>query len=171
MFLSVREMELHKIHFETTFQPGRIEFQDPKLRQASPLEARGTAELLGATEEIRVKGHLDVTMVAECDRCLEEAPFAIDQDFDLFYRPDSTEGSSHEISINEGESELGFYEGDGIELTDVIREQVLLALPMQRVCRDDCRGICPVCGQNRNQADCSCEPRPVDDRWTALRNL
>lgn len=171
MFLSIREMELHKVHFETTFPPGRIEFSDPKLRQASALEASGTAELVGATEEVRVKGHLDVTMVSECDRCLEEAAFPIAQDFDLFYSPGAPEGGSHEVAIDAVESELGFYQGGGLELTDVIREQVLLALPMQRVCREDCRGICPVCGQNRNQADCACQSRPLDDRWAALRDI
>ena len=171
MLLSIREMELHKIHFETTFPPGKIEFQDPKLRQVTPLETRGTAELIEATEEIRVKGHLNVTMATECDRCLEDAAFPIDQDFDLFYRPAVIEGGSHELPIDEGESEMGFYEGSGLELTDLICEQVLLALPMQRTCREDCRGICPNCGQDRNRAQCACQPRPTDDRWAALRDL
>ncbi len=51
---------------------------------------------------------------------------------------------------------MGFYEGDGVELNDVLREFVLLTLPMQRVCSEDCKGICPECGQNRNQKECAC---------------
>ena len=47
----------------------------------------------------------------------------------------------------------------------------LLSLPMQRICREDCHGICPNCGQDRNLADCACEPRPADDRWSALKKL
>ena len=69
---------------------------------------------------------------------------------------------AEEIRSTTGESEIGFYEGDGIELKDVLREYVLLALPMQRVCREDCQGICPVCGQNRNLVECGCEVKP----WT-----
>jgi uncharacterized protein len=58
-----------------------------------------------------------------------------------------------------------------MELEDILREQVLLALPMQRVCREDCRGICPVCGKDRNEAPCDCREHPADDRWRALGKL
>ena len=61
--------------------------------------------------------------------------------------------------------------GDGIELNDVLREYILLALPMQRVCSESCKGICPVCGQNRNLKECGCQLRAGDDRWAALKNL
>jgi uncharacterized protein len=56
-------------------------------------------------------------------------------------------------------------------LKDILREFVLLSLPMQRICREDCHGICPVCGQNRNQAGCACESKKMDDRWSALKKL
>lgn len=171
MFLSKREMELRKLRFETAYRPGEIEFFDNQLRQATLLEAAGSAELLGATQEIRVQGRLKVRMEAECDRCLGTARYDLDTDFDLFYRPEGTGIRSEEIELEEGETEIGYYEGDGLELKEILREQVLLALPMQRVCREDCKGICPVCGCDRNTAACDCVTRPVDDRWAALKNL
>jgi uncharacterized protein len=59
-----------------------------------------------------------------------------------------------------------------MELEDVLREQVLLALPMQRVCSDVCKGICPACGKNRNETECDCKLESHDDRWSdALRKL
>ena len=70
----------------------------------------------------------------------------------------------------DGESEIGYYEGDGVEIADVAREQVLLWLPMQWVCQADCKGICPICGQNRNLAPCNCQQQAVDDRWSVLRH-
>jgi len=76
-----------------------------------------------------------------------------------------------EIELDEGEAEMGFYDGAGIELKDVLREQVLLSLPMQLVCSEDCKGICSQCGKNKNTGLCQCEARPADDRWAALRNL
>jgi uncharacterized protein len=76
-----------------------------------------------------------------------------------------------EVAIDEGEAEIGFYEGDGMQLEDILREQILLSLPMQKICREDCRGICPVCGKNRNEFSCDCKIRSIDDRWQALRNL
>jgi uncharacterized protein len=66
---------------------------------------------------------------------------------------------------------MGFYEGDGLELNDVLREEVLLELPMQRICTESCKGICPVCGQNRNQIECACQASTADDRWAALKAL
>ncbi|MDP2998444.1 MAG: DUF177 domain-containing protein [Bryobacterales bacterium] len=171
MFLSKREMELRKLRFETAYPPGEIEFIDSQLRQASPLDVKGTAEVLGATEEIRLQGHLAVRMESECDRCLETARFPIDTDFDLFYRPEGTGIRSDEMELEPGETEIAYYSGEGLELNDILREQVLLALPMQRVCREECKGICPVCGKDRNEADCGCTVEPADDRWAALKNL
>jgi uncharacterized protein len=109
-------------------------------------------------------------MEAECDRCLEPASCPIDADFELYYRP-VEEGYGEEKAIDEGEAEMGFYEGDGVELNDVLREFILLTLPMQRVCSEDCKGICPECGQNRNQKECACLGAAADDRWAALKHL
>jgi uncharacterized protein len=110
-------------------------------------------------------------MAAECDRCLGRARFPLDGGFDLYYRPDSAIAREEEVEIGEDEVEIGFYEGGGLELEDVLREQVLLALPMQRTCREDCKGICPVCGRNRNETACDCRIESGDDRWGALRKL
>jgi uncharacterized protein len=172
MFLSVREMEVRKLRLDEIFAPGEIQFFENKLRQATPLHVVGTAELLRNTEgEIRIRGRLTVRMEAECDRCLEAASFPIDTTFDLFYEPAAASPVGEEIEIEAGEIEIGFYEGQGLELESILREQVLLTLPMQRICRGDCKGICPVCGQNRNLVQCGCQLKPVDDRWAALRNL
>ena len=172
MFISLQELEVKKVRFELAFPPGEINFSDAGLTQVTPLETQGSAELLANTlGEMRIKGHLTVRMRAECDRCLEPAEYPVDANFDLFYRPSSEVAGEDEVEIDAGETEIAFYEGDGIELKDVLREYVLLAMPMQRVCRQECQGICPVCGQNRNLVQCGCETKPVDDRWAALRNL
>lgn len=171
MFISVQDLELRKIHFDVDFPPGEIDFLDPALRQVGPLKANGVVELLAHTlGEIRIKGHLKAEFGGACDRCLEPASFRIDSDFDLFYRPANTGPDAEEMEIASGEEEIGFYEGDGLELEDVLREFVLLAMPMQMVCKPDCKGICPACGQNRNQAACSCAVKLSDDRWKALQN-
>ena len=173
MFFSVKELELRKAHFDVAFPPGEISFAEHQLRQVSPLRAEGSVELLGNTlGEIRVKGRLDVVMEAECDRCLEAARLPLETGFDLFYRPEPAHThAGEEVEIDEGESQIAFYEGEGLELSDILREHILLSLPMQRVCSEACKGICPVCGGNRNQASCNCETKPADDRWAALRNL
>jgi uncharacterized protein len=172
MFLSVKEMEKRKIRFDESFQPGRIDFSGEGLEQSSPLLAAGLAELLPQTGgEVRIQGRYTVEMTAECDRCLGVARFPLNESFDLFYRPMVEIAHEDEVAITEGEAEIGFYEGEALELEDVLRERVLLALPMQRVCRETCRGICPVCGKNRNDGACDCKPDAENDRWGALRKL
>src|ERR1051326_2509522 len=166
MFLSVKEMELRRIRFDETFEPGQIDFAGENLEQNSPLQAAGIAELLAHSEgELRIQGRYTVEMAAQCDRCLGTARFPLDSRFDLFYRPVSFIAREEEVGIDEGEAEIGFYEKGGIELEEILREQVLLALPMQRVCSAACKGICPVCGRNRNETTCDCKIENSDDRW------
>jgi uncharacterized protein len=172
MFLSVKEMELRKIRFDETFESGQIEFASENLEQVSPLHAVGSAELLkNADGEMRIQGRYTVELKATCDRCLMEVRFPLDVGFDLFYQPASVIARDEEIEIDEGEAEIGFYDNGGLELEDILREQILLALPMQRVCSEGCKGICPVCGKNRNQSGCDCHTSPTNDVWGALRNL
>jgi len=172
MFLSIKEMELRKVRFDETFQPGQIDFSDAEVQQVTPLHATGVAELLENTEgEVRIKGNLTVEMTSDCDRCLGPAHFPLESSFDLFYRPATELADIDEVAIDEGQAEIAFYQGGGMELEDILREQVILMLPMQRVCREECKGICPVCGASRNEIECHCESKLADDRWAALRNL
>ena len=172
MFFSVKELELRKAQFDVNVQPGALDFSDNHLKQAGPLHAVGEAELVSlALEEIRVRGKYSVVIICDCDRCLDSAEFPIEKDFDLFYHPESAQSTAGETHLDQGETEIAFYEGDGLELNDVLREQVLLDLPMQRVCKSDCKGVCPYCGQNRNTSACNCQVAPIDDRWSALKRL
>ena len=171
MFLNIKEMEVRRIQFDESFETGEIDFADTGLRQITPIHAVGSATLLDNTGgEIRVQGRYTGTLEADCDRCLALTLFPLEKSFDLFYRP-PPDLDVDEIKIDEGEAEIGFYEGLGLELADLIKEQILLALPMQRVCREECKGICPVCGANRNEVPCECHIKPADDRWIALKNL
>ena len=172
MFLHLRDLEVRPVHFKVAVPPGQIEFLDPKLRQTGPLEASGTAELtVEALGEIRVKGHVKVSMDGECDRCLEMTALPIDSDFELFYQPVEEGHHGEERLLDNEDTQMGFYQGEGLELNDVLREFVLLALPMQRLCKEDCVGICPVCGQNRNKQACQCQTAATDDRWSALKQV
>lgn len=172
MFFSIQDLERRKIHFDTTFAPGEIRFIEETLRQSGPLAACGTAEVLSNTlGEIRVRGRVTGRFEALCDRCLEPAFFEVASSFDSFHRPASTAPDHEEVRIDEGEAEIAFYEGDGVQLEDVLREHILLQLPMQLVCSEACKGICPHCGQNLNKATCDCRRERIDERWSALKNL
>jgi uncharacterized protein len=172
MFLSVSEMDLRKIRFDESIAPGKLDFTEACLEQSTPLHATGTAEMIAHSDgEIRIQGRYTVEMAFQCDRCLAPARIPVEAGFDLFYRPVADIARAEEVEIAEGETEIGFYEGGGLELDDILHEQVLLALPMQRVCRESCKGICPVCGQNRNEAACDCKVPSGAAPFLALRDF
>ena len=161
MRITLAELELHRIVATESYAPGSLNYHDAAFRQTTPLEINATAELQGG--EIRVRGHLSTGLEAACDRCLGSVELPIDGDFDLFYRPMQTIAREEEVEIPENELEVGFFEGDGIELADVATEQVILSVPMKVVCRADCRGLCPVCGANLNVTQCNCPVGPQKD--------
>jgi uncharacterized protein len=170
MIFTLTELEHHPIQFDVTYQPGEIALSGD-LRQKGNLHAAGSATLLRNTlGEIRLRGHVTVDIEGECDRCLDSAHIAIDNDFDLFYRPVLRTANHAEMRLEDGETEISFYEG-GVSLEDALREFVLLSCPMQLFCRPDCRGICPSCGVNRNEHDCACAASHAHDRWAGLRKL
>jgi len=171
MLLSVREMELRKVTFDVTYEPEQVDLSGTGFRQASPLRIRGVAELSPGTEVITVRGHISGMLEGECHRCLDPAPLAVDGDFELKYRPKWMLPTEPDLELDDEEIQFGFYEGDGIELLDVLTEQVILWLPMHWLCREDCRGLCPVCGENRNRTSCQCQAEQIDPRWAALRSL
>lgn len=171
MFLNVRDMELRPLRITRQFAIGEIDFFSDEFRQTSPLSVEATAELRPALEEIRVSGRFQVDLELDCDRCLTVFRWPIDKNFDLLYAPEDSVTQPEETGLKDDEAELGFYEGAGLELEEILREQVLLALPMQHVCREDCKGLCPSCGENWNERSCDCRTELADPRWSALEDL
>ncbi len=92
-------------------------------------------------------------------------------DPDLIFRPGGVDAESGEHAITEDETEIGYYEKSGLPLEDVVREQVLLTLPGRTLCREDCKGLCPHCGADRNATECTCDNTVADSRWSALAGI
>jgi uncharacterized protein len=95
----------------------------------------------------------------------------VSRDFDLYYRPMQSISREEEVRLKLDDTEIAFFEGDGLFLTDVLAEQVLLAIPMKIICRSDCKGLCPHCGANLNSDECRCESHPGDPRMAPLARL
>jgi uncharacterized protein len=171
VFISLQQLELRPVPFKVDIPTNEIDYGD-EVTQSSVLHAEGSAQLLNhSLGEVRVHGDLTVTMEATCDRCLESASFPVERRFDLIYMPAEDAQIGGEKEIHHAGIEVGYYDGSGLALNDILREVVLLGLPMRLVCSEACKGICPMCGQNRNQHDCGCQPEPVDNRLSKLKTL
>ena len=106
---------------------------------------------------------------ASCGRCLEGFPLDVSQAFSLVLTPATP--LTGEIELAPGDLTQSFYEGTEIDLTPLMYEQIMLALPTRPLCGEECRGLCPQCGSNRNTGQCACVVETGDPRWSALRNL
>jgi uncharacterized protein len=91
--------------------------------------------------------------------------------FDLIFRPACADSKAGEHAITEDETEIGYYEESGLLLEDAVREQVLLALPGRILCQQDCKGLCPHCGINRNLSTCECADALANPRFAKLAGI
>ena len=169
MFLDVKELAVRKLRIRKTYVPGSVDYHTTEMKQVEPLEVTATAELL--EEQIRVEGNFETKIELVCARCLEPVVEEVGRSFDLFYAPLPKETKPKEDQLKDDDTEIGFYQGDGLFLADILKEQVLLALPLKVICRSDCRGLCPSCGANLNHEECRCETHATDTRMAPLARL
>lgn len=118
-----------------------------------------------------VEGTINTAVDIACTRCLERITVPLKFDFVSRFVATESFGTSGEHEVHGEELDYDAIEGEQVDLTNVVREQLLLNLPQQVLCSEDCRGLCEKCGGNRNLIDCSCEDDELDPRWAALKNL
>jgi uncharacterized protein len=160
---------------DRTYQPAAFAFKNEGFRLAGPVTLG--ADLRKDARKVRLAGRVKATLDCDCSRCLEPFGVPVDAAFDVMFLPAEANvgraGARDDDDEEVREDDLGvsFYRDDTIDLGELMREQFYLALPMKPLCREDCQGLCPVCGINRNRETCSCRSEWVDPRMEALRRL
>jgi uncharacterized protein len=119
--------------------------------------------------DVLVTGRVGATVPQVCGRCLEAFPVEVRAPVDSRFVPRPATGDRVELTADD--LEMDFYGNDQLDLGALVETETTLALPMKPLCREDCRGLCPVCGGNRNLAACSCRDRKPDPRFAALKDL
>jgi DUF177 domain-containing protein len=121
-------------------------------------------------EKVAVVGRFEATASLVCSRCLESLVTRVEPvvDLQLVPQPNSRQG---QVELGRDDLEVDFYQGDVLDVAGLLRSETDLALPMKPLCRPDCRGLCPVCGGNRNVTECRCETRETDPRLAPLEAL
>ena len=125
---------------------------------------------------IHLRGRLTAALGLECGRCLEPFTLPIEQDLDLFYLPHAagaSDGEEDEVELKDRDMVVAFYDGEKLDLGEVIREQFFLAVPLKPLCQESCRGRCPSCSVDRNTGSCTCTPETpaIDPRLAKLKNI
>jgi uncharacterized protein len=132
-------------------------------------DVRLVCQVEKAEVQVRLAGRLTAMLELTCSRCLEPLPWPVDAAFDLTYLPQAQNVGEGEIEVEEDDLATAFYEGEAIDLGQLMREQFYLSLPMKPLCRPSCAGLCPECGANLNAERCGCRHEWEDPRLAVLK--
>ena len=171
MLLDLSRLHGSREHFQRTFQPAAFDPQDEEYRVTAPVELSMDVEKAGGTA-FRVTGRARTRLELQCSRCLEEIEQPVDASFELRYVPQAENAADQsEREICEDDLTTAFYREGALDLIELLREQLVLALPMKPLCAQACRGLCPECGENLNRTECACTPVWEDPRLAPLKGL
>ncbi|HVF48832.1 MAG TPA: DUF177 domain-containing protein [Pyrinomonadaceae bacterium] len=155
--------------FAHTYTPEELTL-DEEVRLAEAARVEGEARRKG--NQVHLRARLAAKVEAFCDRCAQPVALPFELEFEDRLVPAEAELETLEATELQPEDlALSVYEGDAVEVDDLVREQILLAVPTRLLCREDCKGLCPDCGVDRNKETCACEHKETDPRWAGLAAL
>jgi len=169
MRIELENLEGGKGDFAQVYEPDDLNPLDERVRLVAA--ATVTGKVRRARNEVFVNGHVDTRVQVECDRCLQPIELPVAAEFALEYITGSEYETSAAAELTEAELSVSVFDGKAIEVDEIVKEQILLAVPTRMLCREDCEGICPECGTDRNTGSCDCVTKDIDPRWAALKNL
>lgn len=169
MFVDITQIPLEglDLHFR-----GGEDFLDPsgeRVHLLRPVEA--TLHFCRTPIGVWVRGQISSDLQLHCSRCFELFALPVCEGFEVGYRDPLGESVEEEHELGRDELDVSFLDGVKIDVPGLVRENLLLALPVQPLCLEGCQGLCPRCGINRNGGTCLCSPASHDPRWRKLESL
>lgn len=129
-------------------------------------------DLYRTGHEVVARGKVNGQLVALCSRCASPAQLKLDSSMQIVFLPRGSEVPDVEDDeVAAEQPDVVHYDDETIDLAETLREELLLALPLAPLCREDCKGLCPRCGTDLNEGPCDCLVETKDDRWSRLKNL
>jgi uncharacterized protein len=169
MFLNLSKVRTAHERYEKSYGVEAFGSEQDTFRVAEPVAL--AFDIYKDKTHFRLNGQVQTSLELACGRCLEPFTLAVDSSFDLRYQPRSSNTGEGEREIEEDDLTTAFYENETIDLGQLMREQFYLVLPMKPLCREDCRGLCSICGTNLNRESCTCARTWDDPRLAMLKRL
>ena len=166
MILSLKQFEEFPVEISLEAEPAQFNAVHADIRQVRSLKVDLTIQK--SKEEYFCQGRVSAEVVLECARCLSEYSIELAEDVDFIIR---SEGTDQEGIIDDEDYAYFINNDMDVDLTDIVKQAVHLALPMKPLCRGDCLGLCSQCGTNLNEASCNCKKEKIDPRWEGLNKL
>ncbi len=142
--------------------PG-LEFADGQITGAVSLSQHG--------HDILVRGQLSGHLNLACSRCLESFTYPVAADFDLLLAPAPETAAAAEEELSPADLDLDNYTGEVVDLEGILREQIILMIPVKPLCDEVCKGLCPQCGANLNRETCHCQPEAANATFAELTKV
>jgi uncharacterized protein len=155
--------------FDRTFKLGEVPDDSDAYRVVAPVHL--AFEIHKDKDRFRLAGMVTAELELSCGRCLEPYRLPVSAPFDLRYLPATAASTEPEQEVEDADLETSYYRDEQIDLTELLREQFYLVLPMKPLCQEGCRGLCPQCGTNLNTGTCTCDATWRDPRLAALKDL
>jgi uncharacterized protein len=169
MRIELANLEDSKGAFDHVYASGELDLNDERVRLKKPARVAGRIRREGS--KLKISGTIHTEVEVDCDRCLQKVELPMATEFGLEYVTVDEYNLLHAAELSEEDLNLSVFDGETIDVDEIVREQLLLGVPSQVFCRETCKGLCPECGANRNLTECSCEQEAVDPRWAALKEL
>jgi len=139
------------------------------FRLTGPIQIR--LHLSRSGETILMRSRVEARVEWACARCLTPFSRTLTSEFKTSLKPNPPFLPPDEVELNREDLETEFYEGEEIDVTPLVQDQILLTLPPKAICQEECRGLCPRCGQNLNRGNCQCSGKVIDPRFESLKNF
>jgi len=149
----------------------RWQGEDPDLEFSAPGNINVRVHLERHGHDILVRGHLEGTLHLTCSRCLVSFSYPVAADFDLLLAPAPHQAAPADEELSKADLDRDFYRGETVNLESILREQVLLTLPLKPLCAEACKGLCPRCGVDLNQETCQCPAEESTSPLAILKNI
>ena len=170
MLLDLNKLQGGREHIDRTIDPAVFEPPDDEYRVVAPVQLSLDIEK-GRGDSYSVSGRMASRLQMACSRCLDPFEVPVDTTFDLRYVPAVENVGEGEVEVGEEDLTTAYHREGMLDLTELMREQFVLALPLKPLCDEACRGLCPQCGTNHNRAACDCAPAWEDPRLAPLKSL
>lgn len=168
------KLKLHELTKSLSFNLSKEDSWVKDVFTQLRLDTKGLVFIRLALEknknDIFVEGHLKLVLILNCSRCAEDIEHPVDEFFNSVFTQGKDTRSGN-VELISSELEISYFQGDEIDLSEIIYEQILLVVPFQPLCKENCKGICAQCGQNLNEKKCQCKEVVTTSPFGVLKGV
>jgi uncharacterized protein len=166
VLIEVDKLEDARGSFAHSYEALELDLEESRVLLVQ--DPRVSCRIVRTDNEVRLEGTVTAGTEVECDRCLKGVTIQVDRAFNVSY-VNADQFDEGAVELQPDDLIQSVFDGVAIDVDELVREQILLELPTRVLCSEECKGLCPICGSDRNTQTCPCDERPPDPRWEALR--